>query len=236
MTDTAIALADTDDMVGLHRVFRQAVGDAAQHIASVPSGDGGRAELVASYFENVLRLLHAHHHGEDLLLTPRLLQRRPEQADTITAVAAQHQQVDAALQRVTPLIDSWRTDPSADTAATLTRAMTELDVRLSEHLDAEETQVLPIAAQCITAPEWNEMPEHGLRSFDGDKLWLVLGLIGEQQSPAQRAEMAEHLPAPLAQMWNNGGARQFADYVDTLRSPQARETADPGATAAMTET
>lgn len=104
--------------------------------------------------------------------------------------------------------------------------MTEPDARISEHLDAEEQQILPLAAQCITAPEWNEMPEHGLRSFDGDKLWLVLGLIVEQQSPEQRAEMAQHLPAPLAQMWNNGGARQFADFIDTLRSPAAADFAD----------
>lgn len=225
MTHAAAPLADTDDMVGLHRVFRQAVNGAAHHVASVQPGDTERSELVASYFENVLRLLHAHHHGEDLLLTPRLLQRRPDQADTITGVAAQHQQVDAALQRVTPLIDGWRAAPSPGTAAALTEAMTELDARLSEHLDAEEQQVLPIAAECITAPEWNEMPEHGLRSFDGDKLWLVLGLIGEQQSPDQRAEMAEHLPEPLAQMWNNGGARQFAEFIDTLRSP-ATEVAE----------
>lgn len=94
-------------------MFRQAVNDAAHHIASVRPGDTGRSELVASYFENVLRLLHAHHDGEDLLLTPRLLQRRPEQADTITRVAAQHRQVDAALQRVTPLIDTWSSTPGA---------------------------------------------------------------------------------------------------------------------------
>lgn len=225
MKDIAVPLADTDDMVGLHRVFRQALSDAVQHIASVQPGDTMRADLVRSYFDNVLRLLHAHHHGEDLLLTPRLLQRRPEQADIITAVAAQHQKVDAGLQRVTPLITAWAANPSAHAAATLCEAMTELDPQLREHLDAEENNVLPIAAQCITAPEWNEMPEHGLRSFDGDKIWLVLGLISEQQSPERRAEMAERLPTPLAQMWNNGGAQQFADFIDTLRSSKAPGTA-----------
>jgi hypothetical protein len=66
MARPALPLADTSDMIGLHRVFRTALDAAPSFVGGVAPGDSTRAETVAMYYEDVLQLLHAHHEGEDM--------------------------------------------------------------------------------------------------------------------------------------------------------------------------
>lgn len=216
MTDTVeLPLADTSDMIGLHRVFRNAL-DAAPRLLSSAVGDPDRAGVVGGYYANVLNLLHSHHEGEDELLTPRLVERRPESADVITRIAAQHDTVLAALRAVEAALPEWQAAPTSDATEALSARMASLNSQLSEHLDEEEQQILPIAATCVNVAEWGQLPEHGLRTFSGDKLWLVLGLIREQMTPAQVADMDAHMPPPVVQFWTETGHTLFSDYMTML--------------------
>ena len=213
-----LPLADTSDMIGFHRVFREALSSAPRLVGSAPDGDLNRAEQVASYYDNVLRLLHAHHEGEDELLTPKLVERQPDSADLILRVAAQHHDVLAALAAAETAVQTWRGDPSAARRDDAVQALAALDVTLVPHLDEEEREVLPIAARCINVAEWGELPAHGIRTFSGDKPWLILGLIQEQMTPDQIADMEAHMPPPVAEFWASAGRPMFAHYVDELRS------------------
>lgn len=78
-------------MIGLHRVFREALAGSDHLIGDVAEHDTDRAGLVGSYYANVLALLHSHHESEDELLTPRLLKRMPDHAPTISRIGQQHQ-------------------------------------------------------------------------------------------------------------------------------------------------
>ncbi|MGH3265327.1 MAG: hemerythrin domain-containing protein [Trebonia sp.] len=224
----ALPLADTSDMIGMHRVFREALAAASQLVGSSPPGDADRAELVGTYYDNVLRLLDVHHAGEDELLTPKLLARCPDQADTITGIFAQHGDVHGAIDRAHACVGAWRTDPTAPNATALLAALAALDAALTPHLDEEERTVLPLAALCIDVAEWGELPGHGMAHFDGDKQWLIRGLISDQMTPAQRAAMDAHAPPPIAAMWAETGQAAYADFLVQLRGtavdPQPIET------------
>jgi hypothetical protein len=216
MTDT-LPLADTSDMLGVHKVFREALAAAPQLAGSVPAADTARAELVASYYDNVLRLLHAHHEGEDALLTPRLLARcTPDESDTVSRVAGQHETVLGSLERAEGLLAAWRAAPNDTTARSLVAALGELEAALGEHLGDEERLVLPIAARYINVAEWGELPGHAMQNFTGDKLWLILGLVQQQMTDAQVADMHAHMPPPLLQFWNESGRGLFEGYVAEL--------------------
>src|SRR6202012_3768246 len=91
MAETAeLPLADTTEMASVHRVFRNAL-DAVPQLVGPAAGNGERADLVGSYYANVLRLLHVHHEGEDEFLTPLLLERgSPAETAEISRIAAQH--------------------------------------------------------------------------------------------------------------------------------------------------
>lgn len=213
----ALPLADTSDMIGVHHVFREAMAVAPRLVASVAPGDTERAEVVATYYRNVLAMLHAHHEGEDQLMTPRLLERCPERADAITRVASQHHGLVDAVTAVQRQIPGWAEDPAIETGAKLAAALATVGAQLTIHTDDEEREILPIAARCMNVAEWGELPAHSMRSFSGDKLWLVLGLVQEQMTPEQVASMEANMPPQLADFWSGMGRQLFKEFVADLR-------------------
>lgn len=214
---TSLPLADTSDMLGLHQVFRDALSVAPRLVGTVVVGDADRADVVGSYYDNVLRLLEAHHEGEDELMTPKLVARNPGRAETIQRIADQHRPVVSGIEAGLAGVVSWRSGPSAASTSALVSALGSLEDALTAHLDEEERVILPIAAGCMNVAEWGELPGHGLKMFTGDKLWLILGLIQEQMTPAQIDQMEAHMPPPLLEFWTTAGRSMFDSFVADLR-------------------
>ena len=225
MTDTTTAgipaqvkppLADTSDMAQVHRVFRDAVAAAPTLIGSATLQAAERVELVATYYRNVLALLHAHHDGEDDLIWPILIQRAPDQAAEVQRIASQHDAITSTLEAASAAVVAWQQASDAVTASAATAAVATLGSALLAHLDEEEAFIVPLAAQHILAPEWGELPGHALRNFSGDKMWLVLGLIREQMTAQQLTMMDDHMPPPVLAMWQQHEP-EFKDFVAALR-------------------
>jgi hypothetical protein len=205
-------------MYAVHAVFRSAFAAAPTFVGQAADADAARTELVADYYATVLELLKHHHDGEDVLLTPRLLERLPEQAETVSRIAGQHEDVHEAVHGVERSLAAWRTDASSASRGEVLAAIAALDASLIPHLDEEEREILPLAASCINVAEWGEMPEHAMKSYAGDKPWLILGLIAEQMTPEQRAGMEAHLPPPVAEFWLGPGKALFTDFTTALRA------------------
>jgi hypothetical protein len=205
-------------MVQVHQVFRQAMAAAPKLIGSAVAHGRERVELVASYYDNVLQMLHVHHDGEDLLVWPKLCERAPEQADEVRRIAGQHDDVGGALVVANARIGEWRHAPTEDSAVAAAVAVAELGAALLPHLDEEESVIVPLAAQHIYASEWGQLPGHAMQHFAGDKLWLIMGLVREQMRPEQIDVMEAHLPPPVLAMWRYEGQDAFAEFVAVLRS------------------
>jgi len=217
MTST-LSFADTSDMVGLHQVFRDALAAAPQLLGDGASGDAARVQTVAGFYDTVLRLLHTHHQGEDELMTPLLAARcTPQEAAAITRIAGQHADVLADLTAAETTLAAWRTDPDPTARSAALAALTQLEASLCPHLDEEEHVVLPIAARHLNVAEWGQLPEHGMKAFQGDDLWLVLGLVQEQMPAPAIADMEAHLPPPLLQAWHTHGKQVFTDRIAAVR-------------------
>src|SRR5882757_11240721 len=96
MTDT-IARPDTHEMVIVHRAFRREFRLAPELIRGVAPSDTARAKIVAEHVSDLVWGLHHHHHGEDELLWPKLLERAEPNAALIELMEVQHAKVSAAL-------------------------------------------------------------------------------------------------------------------------------------------
>jgi len=210
------ALTDTSDMPALHAVFRKAFGAAPYLVGEAPADDTGRSALVGSYYDNVLRLLHAHHGGEDELVWPKLLERCPDQAELVSEIAAQHEAVSTLMEITMAQLQQWAGSASGHDAAALTESMRLLSNELDAHLDEEEAEILPLCARYITQQEWAELPEHGFKHFDGDKPWLILGLIFDNMPGGVADHVLANMPPPVAQMWANFGSTAYADFMADL--------------------
>lgn len=208
---------NTRDMLGIHQIFRDAFGCAPQLVGSVCNDHSDRVAAVAAYYANVLALLHAHHEGEDELIWPKLVERAPDDADLIERMQSQHAGLLDALTEAERRLNDWMRSSDIDRGASLAAALATLGVLCAAHFDEEERRVLPLAAEHITVEEWAELPPHAMRSFTGDRLWLVIGLVQEQMPPEVRGEMEANMPPPIREMWHSTGREQFAQFVAALR-------------------
>jgi hemerythrin-like domain-containing protein len=216
-TAPELPLADATAMTRFHRIFREALDGAPRFVGAVAAGDHERADVVGSYYANVLKLLHAHHEAEDETIYPLMVQRLPEHADVINRVNAEHEVVLGTLEATERSVDEWRTDPSTASRDATVAALESLRTILVEHLDHEEAEVVPLIGLCINVAEWGEMSALAFQLFTGDKVWLALGLIQEQMLAEENATMEANMPPPVHDFWVTSGRGQFQDFVAELR-------------------
>ncbi|HVC68692.1 MAG TPA: hemerythrin domain-containing protein [Acidimicrobiales bacterium] len=219
MTELSDPRPDTSDMAPVHQVFRSSFGSAPAYVAST-CGDTARRDLVADYYGNVLAFLEVHHEGEEKLVFPILRQRAPGCGALIDKMAEQHVEAMALLDGAKAAVEVWRgapadsVDRSAEEAA---HALTVLGDALRLHLDEEEADIVPLAADYLSVEEWGALPGHGMANFTGDKVWLILGLIRENFSAAQRQAMLGAMPPPARAMWETVGESAYASLIAQVR-------------------
>ena len=209
---------NTRDMLAIHQIFRDAFGCAPQLVGSVCNDRADRVETVAAYYANVLALLRTHHEGEDELIWPKLMERAPEQGELVARMEAAHERLAQALADAESRLAEWVATPDIDRGASLAASLAMLGVLCADHFDEEERRILPLAEEFCTVEEWAELPGHAMRTFAGDRLWLIIGLVREQMPAAARAKQLEMMPPPVRDMWLGGGADRFQDFVGALRA------------------
>lgn len=207
--------ADVTDMYAVHGVFRDTLGAAPMLVGDVPPGDAARVEQVANYYDNILYFLEAHHEGEEAIVFPRLRERCPGETALLDRLEAEHEDAVKLLALARQAVGAW---PGADgeggagaTAAqsAVAESLEALRTQLVEHLDEEEAQALPLCAENIRAEEWGQLPGHALAGYQGDKVWLILGLIRQRMTQEQRDAMLAHMPPPARDMWTSFGENAF---------------------------
>jgi iron-sulfur cluster repair protein YtfE (RIC family) len=209
---------DTTDMFAVHGVFRDTLGAAPTLVGGIAPGDAERVALIANYYENILSFLHAHHDGEEVLIFPLLRERCDGAGELIDRMADEHHEALELLEQAKAALAAW---PGGDAAAqrAAQERLDELCSHLSEHLAEEEQNVLPLAGANLSIEEWGAMPAHGMAAFDGDKIWLILGLIRERMTNEQQAAMTAHMPPPALEMWTGFGEQAFKEYSTVVEVP-----------------
>ena len=145
----------------------------------------------------VLTGLHLHHTGEDELLWPKLLERCTPDAALVHRMEAQHERVDAAIQKLGPALTRWEAEARPAVTEEVAAGFDELGTALLEHLDDEEREILPLAARHITQAEWNQLGEHGQKEMRKKDLPILFGAVFEEATPEERVEMLGVVPAPV---------------------------------------
>jgi hemerythrin-like domain-containing protein len=213
---------DTSDMIVVHRVFRREFPMAPSLIRAVRPGDVRRARVVANHLRDLHEGLHHHHTGEDELLWPLLLARVDLDADKVLLMEAQHHRVDGLLTRASALLPAW--EATASSGEELASVYEELWPVLLEHLEAEETTVLPLVAEHVTQVEWDRLGERFERETPKSRLLLFLGALLEEATPAEAALMLGRLPLPARVLWRVVGRPR---YVRDMRAVRADLPAQP---------
>jgi hypothetical protein len=197
-------------MYAVHGVFRDTLGAAPRLVGDIAPSDAARVDQIANYYDNILYFLEAHHDGEEAIVFPRLRERCPGEGALLDTLESEHEEALKLLAAARGALAAWpgaEGDGAAQSAAAA--SLEALRSQLVRHLDKEEDQALPLCAESILAEEWGQLPGHALAGFQGDKVWLVLGLIRQRMTQAQRDAMLEHMPPPPRDMWINFGENAF---------------------------
>jgi hemerythrin-like domain-containing protein len=206
------------DMGIVHRTLRTTFDESAQLIREAGDAAPERIAFLADHVSLTLDLLHVHHHGEDELLWPVLVQRAPDEAEMVRQVADQHSEVETAVEQARALVEAWRTQPDAAHGDALAAALERLTVTLTAHLDDEERLVVPLAAVTMTQDEWNAIGEHARASIPQEQIFLVFGMLLEPLDDDDRNFMLEPMPPEIRQLWTAVGEPGWRQYSAQLRA------------------
>jgi hemerythrin-like domain-containing protein len=209
---------DVSDMFAVHQALRDTLSCAPQLVDKVDATDLRRVDLITNFYDNILSFLHVHHDGEESLIFPLLRDRCPEELGMIEQMLGQHANVTELLAESGQTLTAWADgDMAAQTLAATN--LGELGAELYQHLDDEEREVLPLCAEHLTPEEWAALPGHAMANFRGDKVWLILGLVRQRMTQAQRDEMLAHMPAPAVEMWTTMGEASFGNLMAEVGAP-----------------
>lgn len=207
----------TQEMVVVHRALRREFRLLADNVGRTPAGDRDRPERLASHADLMIELLHHHHTGEDELLWPRLRQRCPAACGLVDRMVAQHNELVAIVERVTPQLAKWRADPRPETTVPLAASLAALSEGLCTHTCDEEPNVLPVIEEHVTPAEWAELGERGRAAVPGDRQMFVLGLLLEEATDDERERWLAQMPVEARRAFETVGRTQYEAEVATLR-------------------
>ncbi|MGW6705827.1 hemerythrin domain-containing protein [Streptomyces sp. NPDC054956] len=198
----------THDMVVVHRMFRREFRDAADRVRRAPAGGRDQIERVAEWLELLLEALHHHHAGEDALLWPKLTERLPEHAELWRRMEGQHEGLSQPLDTAVALLARWQ-GGAEGVAEELAGAFEEVSRSLDAHLDEEEREVLPHAAEALTPAEWALIGDAARSAIPKSKLFTVLGMILKDADAQERQMIIGEMPLPPRVIWRVVGERNF---------------------------
>ncbi|TDB93144.1 hemerythrin domain-containing protein [Actinomadura sp. 7K534] len=208
---------NTHEMVVTHRVSRRESRVLAAQVPGVRPGDTGRARVLAAHLSDYLLALHLHHSAEDELLWPLLLARVELEADVVRRMERQHERLAAGMERMTRLAPAWAEHADEESRDALSELLTEHAGLLTEHLDDEEQNILPLVERHVSVSEWAKLSEHFTTHTPRDKQLFFLGAVLEDADPRERAHVLGGLPLPARLVWHTVGRVRYARRIRSVR-------------------
>ncbi|HEU4676424.1 MAG TPA: hemerythrin domain-containing protein [Motilibacteraceae bacterium] len=213
-------LTDVRGMVMAHDAFRWSFAPMAGLVRAVAHGDTCRAGVVGEHVATVLGVLEGHHTSEDEHLWPRLLQRVPDElAPVVHLMESHHEGIHERMEEVLGLLPQWRARADAADGRALADAVQAMVALLDEHLAAEETHLLPIAARNVTQGEWDEMTEQSLKKIPLRFVPVAFGVMRKVADPEVVAADLAKAPAPIRLWLRLAADRAARRYAARLGVP-----------------
>ena len=200
---------ETHDMVVVHRVFRREFALLPRMVRAVAPGDREQATVVTTHAREMTAMLHHHHTSEDELVWPRLRTRATLDPQLVERMETQHEVIGALLDEVDPVLGRFALAADPQEGARLATLFEKVSKALDEHLQEEETEILPVVAHTLTVAEWEELAQRGMSAMSKPRLLVVLGHILEEADDDERAAFLQHVPLPARVAYRVVGRRRY---------------------------
>ena len=157
------ARPDTDDMLMIHASFRRELALAPTLVTATQRAARTRARRVADHLALIAKSLHDHHAGEDTVLWPALRATGSVNPTLLDDMLGEHHQLADDLTALERTWRPWARSPDEARARELTVLLARTHTEVTQHLDHEETQVLPLVRAHLTTRQWNDLAAESRR-------------------------------------------------------------------------
>ena len=191
-------------LVLVHSAISRGLDVGIQHAESFAREgypDRATGAGLALYLRTLAGMLHQHHSAEDEIAFPFLREKLPDLP--FDALIAEHEQMEAILEELVPILDELRGESGEETALEAARrALARLAEIWPLHIDIEETRISVKTLEAMVGAEalagWlAEMGQHRPEGAPPDPVGLPFILYN---LPAkERALMAAQMPPAISQ-------------------------------------
>jgi len=209
---------DVRDMVLIHNGFRGFYSELPTLFRGATPGDRGRADFLVDHLFVGIDVLHEHHTAEDLRLWPVLHKEAAVDKDLLQRMESQHQAIAPLLERARTQANLYRSSAQQADAETLAATLEEVNALLFEHLQEEESRILPLCEQFMTVDEWKRLPGEGGPDVPMKHMMIFMGAIEENNTPEDMTFLLHDMPVVLRKVLAPFVLRpQYRRYSKKLR-------------------
>ncbi len=179
--------ADTRIMGVVHRALLRDLDRAVRVLSGAGHLPAHQRTALTGHVSWMMGFLRGHHASEDDGLYPAVLARRPDVAELLEAMDADHRALDPAVTDIEGATERYGCDGSTRSRTELVEALRRLRDPLADHLRREEDELLPIASACLSNDEWHAIEKaHNLDGKSFSELgieghWLIDGVTAEDR-------------------------------------------------------
>jgi hemerythrin-like domain-containing protein len=137
---------------------------ATEHLGPHAEPDFERLRAMLFYLDDMPARVH--HASESEFLFPRIRERCPALRPVLDRLEAEHERSDAAVRELDHALTAWHGMGDSQRASFRMVAHTHTTTFLG-HIEVEESYVLPVAGDFLTATDWHELDE-ALRGRRGE--------------------------------------------------------------------
>jgi hemerythrin-like domain-containing protein len=205
-----------------HRSMRADAARLIELVGAVQPDEDGRLRALASWYARYEGAIHDHHHAEEAVIYPALLERDPSFAEADGQLEGQHQVLADRLQVARESLPGLaaatggsRWEHERDEAV---KAAVALKAIVDTHTGDEEAVAFPRYAAHFTAAEYAGLNKEafklvGLRSFVFAGPWVL-----DHASPGERAELLGEQPRLLRVLYRLALRPRYQRLVRPLDS------------------
>lgn len=187
--------ADLRSYRAVHRALRLGARRLAVAAYDLSPNDAPRVRALRRYWNGCSAEIELHHRLEDDVFFRALGARCPAFADVANRLATDHHVLDELRRDAAAYIEFF-TKPGCATKAA--RVLAALALRIDEHLDLEDAEVLPLFERHFSHDDFADLEQIAARSVGfGVQAAFSVPFVVAAMEPEHRAEVLAAAPRPM---------------------------------------
>jgi hemerythrin-like domain-containing protein len=195
----------------IHAAFRRDLKRLDDALASFPEGSRQRADAIGRAWDNYSAQLHHHHQDEETIFWPAFESLGVDR-DLMASLEGEHEAMTRALGDAESAMAAFHADPTAAQAATARGTIQTLHDVLDAHLQHEERDLEPWAAQQMETREVKAAAKAVRKAHKGGAGTFMAWLQDGADADAV-AFMRKEIPPPVLFMITKLGGRAYTRDV-----------------------